>query len=177
MQGPWRWHDSGWRPLIWLGLITFGIAFTPFIKLLGESGNWRASFLFVASVILVRIVYYFSIPQPIIAMTVVYSITAALGAFYVDRFAGIFLALISLIIATEILGFLPQLHRQSVGEIVWVAGVVCCGFIGPSGGIYGPQSFGTSPRNASGLPDTVASMATGSGDLELHRENVGQDQA
>lgn len=156
--------------MIWAGLIAFGIAVTPLLKMWGALGNWRASFLFVAAIILVRIVFYFSFSQPILAMAVVYSVMAALGAFYIDRLAGAFMALISLIIATQLIGVLPQFPRQIVGEVVWIAGVICCGLVGPSGGIYGPQFFRAASSDSSGPSDIVAPVAS-------HHKDVGEDQA
>lgn len=106
-----------------------------------------------------RIVFHFSIPQPIIAVTVAYTAIAAIGAFYVDKMAGAFLALISLNIALEALGLLDTLPRQTIGEIVWIAGVLCCGIIGPSGGIYRTKLFGSAPRNAGRSYNTLGSVA------------------
>lgn len=122
--------------MIWLGLILFAAAATPLAVLMGASGNWRASLLFIACILLVRIVFHISLNQPIIAMAVIYSGMAGLAFFFVDRFAGAFFAIVSLIVAAELAGFLPSHLRQIIGETVFCAGVICCVLIGPSGGVF-----------------------------------------
>lgn len=92
-------------------------------------------------------------------LCVAYTLLAVVACFFVDRYSGAVLAVVSLLIGLHILGVLSHEAKVYAGEFVLIAGLLFCAYSGPSGGIFsGPHTTFVSGRDnplavrATGLP-------------------------
>lgn len=71
---------------------------------------------------------------------VFYSCFAFVVLFLVDRTAGGFFALVSVLMCVYLFGFIEHRTEMILSEIALVLGMIASGIIGPTGGLYTPIS-------------------------------------
>lgn len=104
--------------------------------------NWRAGLLFAACILGVRGILEYdvaaplSLPQPIIAHMVLYSVMAVIGLFWVEKTAGAVLAVVSALMGLAIFGFISHRAEIIASEFVIVLGLAASAFLGPNRGIF-----------------------------------------
>lgn len=86
------------------------------------------------AVVATRIVIQLEVIEVQLSLLAVYSLSAAIGYFFIDRTAGVFLALIGVIYVSHMTGFIAQYPKVIVAEVVFVIGAFTIGYIGPTGG-------------------------------------------
>lgn len=65
-----------------------------------------------------------------------YTFLAVVACFFIDRYSGVVLAVIGVVIGAHLLGLIDNKVKIIAGEILLIAGLLTCGFNGPSGGYY-----------------------------------------
>lgn len=91
-----------------------------------------------------------------------YSLLAVVASFWIDRYSGFVLAAYGLVIGLHLFGVIDHRPKMIVGEIMLVAGMVFCGFSGPSGGLFSGNNpfFGSGRHSVSVAPsESVAEVA------------------
>ena len=64
-----------------------------------------------------------------------YTLLAVVATFLIDMYSGFILAAIGLVIGLHILGGVGHYSKVVAGDIMLIAGIIFCGYNGPSGGI------------------------------------------
>lgn len=100
--------------------------------------NWRAALAFATCVMLVRLLLYLELQYFLFWRMILYSVTAFVVIFFVDRIAGGFFALVSASLAAVMLGIIAHRTHVMASEITLVAGMIVSAYIGPSGGLHYP---------------------------------------
>ena len=96
--------------------------------------NHRSAIVFFAVIAAVKGVQVIGLQQEQAALLALYTIAAAVCFFFVDRVAGVFLAIIGVVFAAHIFGIIDHRPKVLAAEAVLVLGMVISGISGPSGG-------------------------------------------
>ncbi|MBM1556658.1 hypothetical protein JQV19_08360 [Sulfitobacter mediterraneus] len=86
-----------------------------------------------------------------------YTLLAVVATLFIDMYSGFVMAAFGLVIGAHIFGLIGHLPKVITGEIMLVAGMLLCGFSGPSGGLW--TSNNTVPDDRRGT-DGVGVAAT-----------------
>lgn len=100
--------------------------------------NWRAGLAFAICILLVRAGIYYELNNPILYRMVLYSVTAFVVLFLVDRIAGGFFAVVSILLIAALFGFVEIKVQVIASEAVLVLGMFASAFFGPTGGLFDP---------------------------------------
>lgn len=65
-----------------------------------------------------------------------YTLLAVVATFFFDRYSGFVLAAFGLVIGAHVFGLIGHLPKVIAGEVLLVAGMLFCGYNGPSGGLW-----------------------------------------
>ena len=84
-----------------------------------------------------------------------YTLLAVVAVFFFDRYSGFVLAAFGLVIGAHLIGLMGHLPKVIAGEVLLIAGMLFCGFSGPSGGLWRSDAAVSSNRHSS----IVAGMA------------------
>ena len=117
--------------------------------------NPQAGIAFAFCVILVRCIIYFELNEPLVFVMVLYSVFAVFVLFLIDKVAGGFFSLISIIIAAFLFGYIFLRFSMVASELALIAGMFASAYFGPTGGLYSRDGK-TSAVHHSGLGNTVA---------------------
>lgn len=125
--------------------------------------NPQAGISFALCIILVRGVIYFELKEPFVFVMVLYSVFAVLVLFIIDKVAGGFFALISVLLAAFLFGYISLRFSMVASEMALVAGMCASAFFGPTGGLYDPgasSKAGPLRSSGSGITGDVVSRNT-----------------
>jgi hypothetical protein len=95
------------------------------------------------------------LPQPYLLAG--YTLLAVVASIFVDCYSGFVLAAFGLVIGAHILGAIGHLPKVITGEIMLVAGMLFCGFSGPSGGLWERSSASVADRHSHSVAGHAAS--------------------
>lgn len=109
--------------------------------------NLKAGLSFAVCILLVRAGVYFELNNPLLFRMVLYSVTAFVVLFFVDRVAGGFFALVGIALALALLGIMGVRTQLIASEAVLLVGMLASAWAGPTGGIYNPVSHSGRPTN------------------------------
>jgi hypothetical protein len=76
-----------------------------------------------------------------------YTLLAVVASFFMDRYSGFALAAFGLVIGLHLIGVIGRLPKIIAGEVLLVAGMLFCGFNGPSGGIFDRRADASDHRH------------------------------
>lgn len=95
--------------------------------------NWRAAVMFALALGVGQVTARYQLSQT--HLLAGYTLLAVVASFYFDRYSGLVLALVGLVIGAHILGYTGHRTKVLAGEALIIAGMLFCAFHGPSGGI------------------------------------------
>jgi hypothetical protein len=117
--------------------------------------NWKAAIMFALAVGVGQATTRMELPQPYLLAG--YTLLAVVASMFVDRYSGFVLAAFGLVIGAHILGAIGHLPKVITGEIMLVAGMLFCGFNGPSGGLWERSSTSVADRHSRSVAGHAAS--------------------
>lgn len=97
--------------------------------------NWRAALMLALAIGVGQATTRYNLTQT--HLLAGYTLLAVVASYYFDRYSGLVLALVGLVIGLHILGYIEGRTKVLIGEALLVAGMLFCAFFGPSGGIRG----------------------------------------
>jgi len=112
--------------------------------------NWRAALMLALAIGVGQATTRLNLSQA--HLLAGYTLLAVVATLFVDLYSGFVMAAFGLVIGAHIFGLIGHLPKVITGEIMLVAGMLLCGFNGPSGGLW--TSDNTIPddrRGADGL--------------------------
>lgn len=112
---------------------TSGLYLIPLAALLFLA-NRPAALIIGLAVVAGQITTRLNVPQ--VYLLLAYTLLAVVATFYFDRYSGFVLAAVGLAIGAHVLGYVDHRPKVIAGEALLVVGMLFCGFIGPSGGIF-----------------------------------------
>lgn len=96
--------------------------------------NWQAALIFALAVVAGQATTRLDLSQ--VHLLGAYTLLAVVAFFFFDRYAGVMLAAIGLVIGAHIIGLVDNRLKIIAGEVILLAGMLFCAFSGPSGGYF-----------------------------------------
>lgn len=95
--------------------------------------NWRSALMFALAIGVGQATARYQLTQ--VHLLAGYTLLTVVATYYFDRYTGLALALVGLVIGVHILGFAEHRTKVLAGEALMIAGMMFSAFHGPSGGI------------------------------------------
>lgn len=89
---------------------------------------------------------------------VLYSVTAFVVLFFVDRIAGGFFAIVSALLIAGLLGYIETKTQVIASEAILVLGMFASAYVGPTGGLLDPLLGARSDNSAAVAARHYASL-------------------
>ena len=96
--------------------------------------NWRAALMFALAIGVGQATTRLNLSQA--HLLAGYTLLAVVATLFIDLYSGFVMAAFGLVIGAHIFGLIGHLPKVIAGEIMLVAGMLLCGFSGPSGGLW-----------------------------------------
>lgn len=110
--------------------------------------NWRAALIFMLAICVGQATTRLELSQ--YHLLAGYTLLAVVACFFIDRYTGVILAVIGIVISAHLLGLIDNKTKIIAGELLLIAGILACGINGSSGGYYTRPPFISTDRRVFG---------------------------
>lgn len=128
--------------------------------------NWRAAIVFALAVGVGQATTRLELTQ--VHLLAGYTLLAVVACFFFDRYSGFVLAAFGLVIGAHLMGSIGHLPKVIAGEVLLIAGMLFCGFNGPSGGLWDSNAPVSADRRSSAVDGLAQSAARDDVPAESH---------